>query len=74
VTGHRIDRWEGALFFFYYAAYTGYVVLAALHHDALPAASVVMLEFVVPITIVTVVVLAVQGNGSSHGPDAARTR
>lgn len=59
-TGHRIARWEGGLFLAYYVAYTLYLVLDATGHDALPVFSVVMLEFVVPITVVTLVVLGVR--------------
>ena len=57
-TGHLIARWEGWLFFGYYAAYTAYLVLASQQHDALPAFSFVMGAFVVPITVVTLLVLA----------------
>lgn len=59
-TGHCIARWEGALFLCYYVAYTLYLVLDATGHDALPVFSAVMLEFVVPITVVTLVVLGVR--------------
>jgi cation:H+ antiporter len=51
---HRIARWEGLLFLAYYVAYTAYVILAAQSHDALPAYSAVMLEFVIPLTAVTI--------------------
>ena len=57
-TGHLIARWEGWLFFGYYAAYTAYLILASQQHDALPALSFVMGAFVVPITAVTLIVLA----------------
>lgn len=57
-SGHRIARWEGALFLAYYVAYTGYVVLAASQHDALPAFSAAMAWFVLPLTAVTVLVVA----------------
>ena len=52
--GACIQRWEGAVFFFYYVAYTAYVVLAAQQHDALPAFSAVMRTFVIPITVLTI--------------------
>jgi cation:H+ antiporter len=52
-SGSLIARWEGALFLFYYAAYTAYLVLAAQQHDALPAFSAVMETFVLPLTAVT---------------------
>jgi cation:H+ antiporter len=59
-SGHRLDRWEGALFVAYYAAYTAFLVMAATRHDALPAFSGVMLQFVLPLTAVTVGVIAVR--------------
>jgi cation:H+ antiporter len=57
-TGHRIDRWEGALFLGYYVAYTLYLILAASGHDALPAYSSVMISFVLPLTVITLGVVA----------------
>jgi cation:H+ antiporter len=59
-TGHLIARWEGALFFLYYIAYAAYLILAAAEHDALPAYSSVMLAFVLPLTAVTIAVLAIR--------------
>ncbi|GAB4323545.1 MAG: calcium/sodium antiporter [Dehalococcoidia bacterium] len=57
-TGWAIVRWEGLLFLGYYVAYTAYLLLDASGHDALPAYSFVMLVFVVPLTAVTLAVLA----------------
>ena len=59
-TGHLIARWEGLLFLSYYVAYTAYLILASQQHDALPAFSTVMLEFVLPLTVVTIALLAVR--------------
>jgi cation:H+ antiporter len=59
-TGHRIDRWEGGLFLGYYAAYVGYLVLAAQRHALLPAYSTAMLAFALPLTGVTLAVLVVR--------------
>lgn len=59
-TGNRIVRWEGVLFLGYYFAYTLYVILDAAEHDALPAFSVVMLEFVLPLTVVTLLIVLVR--------------
>ncbi|MDQ3206954.1 MAG: calcium/sodium antiporter [Pseudomonadota bacterium] len=56
LTGRTIARWEGAVFVFYYVAYVAYLILAAQEHDALPSFSSVMLGFVVPITVITLVV------------------
>lgn len=57
-TGWRVARWEGFLFLGYYVAYTLYLILNATEHEALPVFSAVMLIFVVPLTAVTLVVLA----------------
>lgn len=59
-TGHLIARWEGVLFFAYYVAYTAYLILDAAQHDALPFFSWVMMAFVVPLTLVTLVVGSVR--------------
>lgn len=57
-TGHRIDRWEGGLFLLYYGAYVTWLVLRSAEHDALPAFSGVMLGFVVPLTGLTLAIVA----------------
>jgi cation:H+ antiporter len=51
---YRIARWEGALFLSYYIFYTLYLVLATSQHDALPAFSMLMKYFVIPLTFGTV--------------------
>lgn len=56
LTGREIARWEGAVFLGYYAAYLLYLVLAAQQHDSLPAYSNMMLSYVIPLTVVTLVV------------------
>ena len=56
MTGREIVRWEGGVFLGYYVAYVAYLILAAQQHDALKAYSGVMMGFVVPITIITLVV------------------
>lgn len=56
-TGHVIARWEGALFLGYYVAYVGYLVLGATSHAAQPAFGGAMLGFVLPLTVVTLIVL-----------------
>jgi cation:H+ antiporter len=56
-SGALIARWEGALFLFYYVAYTAYLVLDAQQHDALPVFSTVMEAFVLPLTGVTLAVV-----------------
>jgi cation:H+ antiporter len=59
-TGRQIKRWEGAVFLGYYAAYTTYLILAAQDHAALQAYSYVMMSFVVPLTVITLVVAMVK--------------
>ncbi len=56
LTGHRIARWEGGLFFGYYLAYTLFVLLAAFGHPYLSAFSQAMLWFVLPLTVLTLAV------------------
>jgi len=71
-TGYRIARWEGWLFLGYYVAYTLYLVLAASRHDALDEFSVVMAYFVVPLTVITLILLAVRfwrNEGVDEGPE-----
>jgi cation:H+ antiporter len=55
--GHQISRWEGGLFFGYYIAYILYLILNASQHAALPAFSLVMRTFVIPLTVVTIMIL-----------------
>ena len=57
-TGNLIARWEGALFLGYYVAYTAYLVLAAQRHDALARYGLVMTTVVLPLTVVTLLVVA----------------
>ncbi len=57
VTGREIARWEGAVFLGYYLAYVAYLILAAQQHAAIETFSAVMLGFVLPLTVVTLVVV-----------------
>ena len=57
MTGREIARWEGGVFVAYYVAYVAYLVLAAQQHDALKAFSAAMMSFVIPITVVTLIVV-----------------
>ncbi len=56
LSGKEIARWEGAVFLLYYAAYTAYLVMDTQGHDALTQFSATMIGFVIPLTIVTLVV------------------
>jgi cation:H+ antiporter len=59
-TDYRIARWEALLFLGYYACYTAYLILAASHHDALPGFTLALTAVVLPLTAITVVVLALR--------------
>jgi cation:H+ antiporter len=67
-TGHFIARWEGAVFLLYYFAYTAYLILNARAHDALEAFSSVMLQFVIPITVLTMAVAYVRYASARRRP------
>jgi len=56
-SGREIARWEGGLFIGYYIAYTAYLIMASKQHELLPRFSEVMLTFVIPLTIVTLIVM-----------------
>jgi cation:H+ antiporter len=68
VTGREIARWEGGVFLAYYVAYAAYLILAAQQHDALQAFSGIMLGFVVPLTVVTLVVVLIRRPVAAGSP------
>jgi len=53
----RFSRWEGGLFFGYWLAYTAYVVLDAAQHDKVEEYGRVMMFFVLPLSLVTLVLV-----------------
>jgi cation:H+ antiporter len=60
LTGREIARWEGAVFLGYYAAYTAYLILTSQQHGLLPAFNQAMLSFVLPLTVITLVVMSLK--------------
>jgi cation:H+ antiporter len=66
-TGREIARWEGAVFLGYYMAYTAYLILMSQEHDALPMLSNVMLWFVVPITVITIIASLMKSKNAAPG-------
>jgi cation:H+ antiporter len=60
ITGGMISRWEGALLLAYYAAYVLFLVFDAARHDALPNYRAAMLYFAIPLTMVTLVTVAIR--------------
>jgi len=57
-TGSRLDRWEGAVFLLYYIAYTAYLILASQNSSSLETYGRAILWFAVPITILTLGIVA----------------
>jgi len=60
MTGREIARWEGGVFIVYYGAYVIYLVLAAQQHALLGTFSAAMMSFVVPITVITLIVALIR--------------
>ena len=60
ITGREIARWEGALFLAYYMAYVAWLILAAQHNGLLGTYATVMTSFVLPLTLVTLVVMLIR--------------
>ena len=56
-TGYIISRWEGGLFLAYYFVYIIYLYLAAVSHKILPVYNIALIIFIVPITVITLIVL-----------------
>jgi cation:H+ antiporter len=68
---NEIGRRRGLMFVAFYVAYVAYLILGAKDHDALDEFSAVMLSFVLPITIVTLVAMVIRGQGPGQDGDAA---
>jgi len=66
LTGREIARWEGVVFLGYYAAYTAYLILSSQDHAVLPKFSAVMMYFVVPLTVITLLVSLFQHRRAGH--------
>jgi cation:H+ antiporter len=56
-TGHLISRWEGALFFVFYIAYTTYLIMASHSAESVEIMRWAMLSFVLPLTFITLGIL-----------------
>ncbi len=59
-SGYELRRWEGTLFVAYYVAYVTYLVLDATDHAALGPFAAAMTLFVLPLTAITLAVVAVR--------------
>ena len=60
LTGREIARWEGGVFLAYYAAYVAWLILAAQQHAALGTFSAVLMGFIAPLTVVTLVAVMIR--------------
>ncbi len=67
LTGRQIARWEGGVFIAYYVAYTAYLIMASQQHELLPRFSQAMLTFVIPLTLVTLVVAVIRRRSDDAG-------
>ena len=59
--GYRISRWEGALFLFYYLAYTSYILLDANGSSLRDDLYHIMAIFVIPLTATTLCLISYRG-------------
>lgn len=66
-TGGRISRWEGAVFAVYYIAYIAYLVLAASMHENADSFNRTMLWFVIPATMLGIVISLFHGLRAQRG-------
>ena len=67
IVGREIGRGKGILFLAYYAAYVAYLILGAQQHDALDEYSAIMIGFVLPLTIVTLVAMLIRDQKQRDG-------
>ncbi len=56
LTGHRLSRWEGFLFLFYYVLYIVFLFLEAGYSHYLPYFTTALLFFILPLTVLTLIV------------------
>jgi cation:H+ antiporter len=59
--GYALLRWEGAMFLGFYAAYLAWLVLDASDHAIKNEYAIALVGFVIPLSVVTLVVIAVRG-------------
>ena len=67
-TGYLISRFSGALFLFYYVAYTLYLLMAAQQHESLQTFGMAMIWFVIPATVIMLLTMAWRYQRSRHTP------
>jgi len=70
--GREIGRRRGLMFLGFYVVYVTYLILGAQQHDALDEFSAVMISFVLPITIVTLVTMVIRDQKKRDGAPGAK--
>ena len=65
--GYRINRWEGLLFLAYYVAYTLYLILSSTGRPFADVMGEAILGYVLPLTAVTLVVIAARAWHKQRG-------
>lgn len=58
-TGHKIVRWEGAFFLFFYFAYLFYLFLSTTEHKFLDVFINMMVFFIIPVAVITILYNAI---------------
>lgn len=69
--GYELKRWEGAMFALYYVAYVAFLVLDQTGSGLRDPFAVVMGVFVLPLTVITLVVVGVRAWRAHRTPAAA---
>jgi cation:H+ antiporter len=59
-TGYLLSRWEGAVFVIYYLAYVAWLILDGIDHGLRDSFAWAMVGFVLPLTAITLLVIAVR--------------
>jgi cation:H+ antiporter len=67
-SGYAIERWEGLLFLGYYVAYVAFLLLHSSEHDALGGFSLLMMIFVIPLTVITLVIMTLRSMRARRRP------
>ena len=65
MTGREIARWEGGVFLGYYVAYVTFIVLQAQQSSALGGFAMAMTSFVLPLTVIAMVVAMVRASAAN---------
>jgi cation:H+ antiporter len=64
-SGGRIQRWEGGVLVVYYVGYVTYLVLSQTGHMSAPTFGAAMAWFVIPMSILTLMVVGFRDHGSA---------